>query len=177
MCESLVSVLAAGLNRLPLSCVDLRELQLPPSGLTNVVAGLLYSAGLFTCSVTAILNLKLKTKDIYRVTPILIFYSLSWSFCWSVTCLIAGTLMHSLSRAHSRGVGVMFCVSLYSRLAASLSGFFFVFLVLTQCLSVVVTFLSLSKFLTKKNAGHEYLSFISNMILLGKTRGQTYLHN
>ena len=119
-------------------------------------------------------NLKFSPEDNYRIGIIQTFYSLYWSIFWSLSSLIAVTLLESFNRACRSGKDVVFCITLYRRLSECLSFYFFLFISLTQILSVAYTFLSFSKFLTPADSGsgshqtsnNEYLMFAGQIIAL-----------
>ena len=156
---------------MPLRMISVDQLKFPGQGMINLLASLLYSAGMLIFCLTTVHSntFNLSSNDMFRLNLILIFSSLTWSTFWSVSCLIAETALESFNGAFDRGEDELFCITLYKRLSDSLSRFFFFFISLTQFLSVVDTFLSLSKFFTaqKGDDQNEYLVFAGKLIVLG----------
>ena len=123
-------------------------------------------------------NLRFSQEDNYRIGIIQTFYAIYWSIFWSLSSLIAGTLLGSFNRACSSGQDVMFCVTLYRKLSECLSSYFFVFISLTQVLSVAYAFLSFSQFLSDPDtaSNNDYFMLAGRVIsLLGNILNLTGL--
>ena len=148
--------------------LDIQRLEFPLQGVVIIIAGLLYCVGMVMFGLASMFDLKLSPEDNFRIGIIQTFYAIYWSIFWSLSSLIAGTLLGSFNTACSSGKDVMFCVTLYRRLSECLSSYFFAFISLTQILSVAYTFLSFSKFLTESDTenNNEYFLLAGRVISL-----------
>ena len=146
--------------------LDLHRLAFPQQGLLNITAGVLFCVGMLLFSLAWMFELKFSPGDNYRIGTIQTFYSCYWAVFWSLSSLIACTLLESFNTACSRGKDVMFCITLYRRLSECLSCYLFVFISLTQFLSVAYTFLSFSKFLTKSSGSEQSIMLAGQIISL-----------
>ena len=160
--------LAHGLRALPLRYLDIQGLEFPVQARLNISAGLLYCVGMLMYSLTSMFNLNLSQADNYRVGTIQTFYALYWSIFWSLSSLIACILLESFNTACRSGKDVLFCITFYRRLSDCLSCYLFIFISLTQFLSVAYSFLSFSKFLTKSQqaSSSDYLVLAGQILLL-----------